>query len=60
MTFSLGRTIDLCTRSAHCSPADVSGGFAMWSNPVIVVLLLSSIYAMPLGLFILVFRMVDD
>src|SRR6516225_9150539 len=22
MTFSLGRTIDLCTRSAHCSPAD--------------------------------------
>jgi len=60
MTFSLGRTIDLCTRSAHCSPVDVKGGFAMWSNPVIVVSLLSSIYAMPLGLFILVFRMVDD
>jgi len=60
MTFSLGRTIDLCTRSAHFSPVDVKGGFAMWSNPVIVVLLLSSIYAMPLGLFILVFRMVDD
>lgn len=32
----------------------------MWSNPVILVLLLSSIYAMPLGVFILVFRMVDD
>jgi uncharacterized integral membrane protein len=32
----------------------------MWSNPVIVVLLLSSIYAMRLGVFILVFRMVDD
>jgi hypothetical protein len=43
MTFSLGRTIDLWTRSAHCSLADVSGGFAMWSNPVILVLLLSSI-----------------
>jgi hypothetical protein len=30
------------------------------SNLTIVVLLLSSIYAMPLGLFILIFRMVDD
>jgi hypothetical protein len=30
------------------------------SNLAIVVLLLSSIYAMPLGLFILIFRMVDD